>query len=116
MRKAYLRKLATSCYIDSRLDEKKVDQVASLLTHKDLKQFVKLVRREEMKKTVIVTSAQKLATPLQKEIEQMYTGKTIQFQTDANLLTGMKIQNADMIYEQSLKNSLEHIEKEIATL
>lgn len=116
MRKAYIKKLVHSCYIDGNLDPKHVENVTSLLTHAELKQFVKVLKTEETKKTVTVTSAQKLSIEEQKQLKDLYKGNSIHFQIDPELLTGMRVQNADMIYEQSLKNSLEEIEKEIITL
>jgi F0F1-type ATP synthase delta subunit len=116
MKKLMIRKLALSCYKNDRLNEAETLKVANLLTHHDLKQFIKVIKSEEDKRTATITSAKALAGADKKTVEEIFTGKTVHFQTDPSLLTGLKVQNADMIYEQSLKNTLEQIRKEVINL
>lgn len=116
MKKLMIKKLALSCYTSEHLDSAETLKIAQLLNHHDLKQFIKVIKSEEDKRTATITSAKALTSADKKTVEDIFKGKTVHFQTDPSLLTGLKVQNADMIYEQSLKNTLEQIRKEVVSL
>lgn len=116
MKKLMIRKLALSCYKNDCLDEAETLKVAHLLTHHDLKQFIKVIKSEEEKRTATITSAKTLTSAEKKTVEEIFKGKTVHFLTDPSLLTGLKVQNADMIYEQSLQHTLEQIRNEVVNL
>jgi F0F1-type ATP synthase delta subunit len=116
MKKMMIKKLALSCYRNDKLDENETMKIADLLTHHDLKVFIKFIKSEEEKKSTTITSAKTLTSVEKKTVEEIFSGKNLHFLTDPSLLTGLKVQNADMIYEQSLKHTLDHIRKEVVSL
>lgn len=102
-----INQLVLSSYSNLYLNEKKVKKIASLLKKSDLKKYINGLRREDMKKSLIV------AAPMNNydnsKFIKLFPNKKIIFKKDPSLMLGVKIVDNDMVYEFTLKNSLDKI-------
>ncbi|MDO8660103.1 MAG: hypothetical protein Q7K54_05940 [Candidatus Parcubacteria bacterium] len=102
-----INQLVLSSFSNLYLQEKKVKKIASLLDKSDLKKYINGLRRQEMKKSLIV------ATPMNNndkgKFTKLFPNKKIIFKRDPSLMLGVKIVDNDMIYEFTLRNSLDKI-------
>lgn len=109
MNKNQLENLVTLSYTGDSLDEKTVLAVADKLKRKDLKRYIKELRRSEAKNSVIITLPFQADEGDRKRFEDIFTGKRILFNVDQSLLMGVSIINNDIIYNLSLKDALEKV-------
>lgn len=107
MNKKKIDKLVLVSYSNNFLDQEKVNKIAVLISKPDLKQYINGLRLMEKKKSLIV------ATPLNnqdlKKFEQLFPNKKIIFKKDPKLMLGVKIVDNDIVYEFTLRNSLDKI-------
>ena len=108
MQKKLMQQIVDFSYTDDNLDEKKVIRFADLLSRKDLKSYINKLVTKEKKSTVLISSPVN-PKKYQKEFEEIFTNKKMQFEIDQSLIAGVKIVSDDMIYEMSLKNTLEEL-------
>lgn len=109
MQRKFLKDLVMASYVEGLLNEKNVKRIADHLTRSELKEYIKALKFEEQKRTVIVTVPNEKAMPEQKELAEIFTGKNIIYTTDSDLILGMRIQDNDTIYDGNLKNSLQDL-------
>ena len=108
MTKKEIEILAKDSYINNTLDEKKVLEFASYMDRKTLKSYLRALKAVEKKKNVIIALPDTKSYNTSKEIfEEVFSGKNILVQEDSSLLLGLRITDNDMIFEKSLRNSLE---------
>lgn len=107
MNKKKIDKLVLASYKDDFLIQKKVNKIATLLSKSDLKKYINGLKLTENKKSLIVSSPannQEL-----KRFEKLFPHKKIIFKKDPTLMLGMKIVDNDIVYEFTLRNSLDRI-------
>lgn len=106
-------KLVLASYSNNVLNEKKVFKISTLLSKSDLKKYINGLKLAERKKSLIVSSP--INNQDLKKFEKLFPNKKILFKKDPSLMLGIRIVDDDMIYEFTLKNSLDkilsHIEK-----
>ncbi len=114
MTKKQLRELIQESYTKDKLDEQKVDVIASKLKRKDLKSYIRALKLKEDRNivTVAVTSATIYNTTKQIFFD-LFPGKTITMSEDKLLMLGARVRADDMIYDFSLQRKLEDILDEI---
>lgn len=108
MNKKLIKKLAQASYKNNTLDKKSVERITPLLLRKDLKQYIKMLKNREQKKTVVVTVTSKKRL-YKSEFAKLYPNKRIVHEIDPSLIAGIKILDNDVLFEMNLKNSLERI-------
>lgn len=101
--------LVTASYTNDNLDVKKVQKIAGYLNRKMLKAYIKGIKQYEKKTTVFVDMPSAPTDTEKKEIKGLYPGKKILYNTDQTLIAGVRITNDDIIYELSMKDSLNKI-------
>lgn len=112
MKKKDIKKLAQASY--KTLDEKKVSQIASLLSKKDLKEYIRQLKFIEKAQEVIVAlPAIKSYNKSDKFFEKLFADKKIMYQEDPSLILGAKITDNDMVYDINLKSRLEEAARQI---
>lgn len=102
-----INNLVTASYKNSNLDEKKVSKIASLISKSDLKKYINGLKLAESKKSLIVSSPtndQDL-----KKFKRLFPHKKIVFQKDPSLMLGVRVVDNDLVYDFTLKNSLDKI-------
>ena len=107
MNKKKIDKLVLASYVNSVLSRKAVNKISTLLSNSDLKKYINGLRLTEKRKSLIVsisTNNQDLS-----KFEKLFPNKKILFRKDPSLMLGVKIVDNDMVYEFTLKNSLDKI-------
>jgi hypothetical protein len=89
------------------LDQKKVNKIVSLISNSDLKKYINGLKLSEKKKSLLVLSP--VDNLNLKKFEAIFPNKKIVFIKDSTLMLGMKIIDNDIVYEFTLKNSLDKI-------
>lgn len=107
MNKKKIDKLVLASYNDNFLNQKKVNRIAALLSKSDLKKYINGLKLTESKKSLIVSSPTNNQDL--KKFEKFFPHKKIIFKKDPTLMLGMKIVDNDIVYEFTLKNSLDKI-------
>jgi hypothetical protein len=102
-----INKLISASYKDNYLDEKKVNKIASLISKADLKKYINGLKLTERKKSVIVSSP--INNQDLKIFEKLFPHKKIVLKKDSSLMLGVQIVDNDIVYEFTLKNSLDKI-------
>lgn len=110
MTKKEIAQLVEASYTKDVLDEKKVARIASLLSRNDLKQYIRGVKIAERAKTICLVLPDR---NLYNKSLLAGTKKQVAVVEDRSLLVGAKIIDNDMIYDMSLKNSLDEFIKNI---
>lgn len=108
MKKQFLSQLVTGSYTGTELDARKIEKFASFLTRKELREYIKALKKSEQNRYVIITGAQDVSS-YRSDIAKSFPNKELIFQTDKSLLIGMQIVDNDTIYEVSLKNTLNQL-------
>ncbi len=107
MNKKKIDKLVLASYSDSFLNQKKVNKISTLLNKSDFKKYINGLKLAEKKKSLIVSAPlnnQDLA-----KFEKLFPQKRILFKKDPSLILGVRIIDNDIVYEFTLKNSLDKI-------
>lgn len=102
-----INKLIVASYKNSLLDQKKVNKIASLISKSDLKKYINGLKATESKKNLIISSPtnnQNLGT-----FQKLFPHKKIVFQKDPSLMLGVRIVDNDLVYDFTLKSSLDKI-------
>ena len=107
MNKKNIDKLVLASYKDNNLDQKKVNNIAALISKTDLKKYINGLKLTEKKRSLIVSSA--INNQDLKKFERLFPHKKIIFKKDPSLMLGMEIIDNDIVYEFTLKNSLDKI-------
>lgn len=105
MNKKKMDKLILASYSGSFLNKKNINKISTLLSKLDLKQYINALKLAEKKKSLIVSA------PLNNQdltkFEKLFPQKKILFRKDPSLMLGVKIIDNDIVYEFTLKNSLD---------
>ena len=112
MNRKNIKTLAIASYSKGNLDKRIVNKIANLLSRKELRYYINVLKSLERKKTLIVSISTKKSF-FKTELSKVYPGKKIIFEYDPSLLAGVRIINDDLIYEMSIKNTLERIAYEV---
>lgn len=113
MNKNKIDKLVTTSYKNNHLDKKQVNRIASLISKSDLKKYINGLKMVEKKKSLIIS------TPINnsdlEKFTKLFPHKKIIIKKDPSLMLGVEVVDNDIVYEFTLKNSLnkiiDHIEQ-----
>jgi len=112
MTRKAIKKLAQASYKE--LDPKKVEGISSLLSKKDLKEYIRQLKLIEKSQEVIVALPSiKSYNKGDNFFETLFGKKKIIYQEDPSLILGAKITDNDMVYDINLKSRLEQAAKDI---
>ena len=109
MKKNQIKTFAKKSYKNDRLDPKLVDMIADHLNRQSLKQYIRLLRQEESKKQVIVTSPKSLTDADKKQLQSQFPKKEIIYIYDPEIISGIRIADKDTEYETSLNQTFSDI-------
>lgn len=101
-----IKQLINESYTDGQLDNTKVTKIAGILGRRDLKQYIKFLKKREREITVVVTmpDINDIDTAL---FEKLFADKKIVMKKDPQMILGVNITDNDLVYEFNLKNTLE---------
>ena len=109
MTQSNLKKLAEQSYTNNKLDQETVNKIAVQLSRKDLKNYIKLLKAQESKKEVYVTSAEPLSDVDLKKIQALFPEKNVVRSLDKSMISGIKIVENDEEYEINLNRTFHDI-------
>jgi hypothetical protein len=107
MDKKKIDKLIIQSYTNDSLDAKKVNKISSLISKSDLKRYINGLKLAEKRKNVIISSP--INNQDSKKFGKLFPHKKILFKKDSSLMLGVQIVDNDIVYEFTLKNSLDRI-------
>lgn len=102
-----INNLIKDSYKDGILDKNKVNEIACLISRSDLKKYINGLKLKEKKKNLIISSPN-LNQEL-KKFAELFPNKKIILKKDSSLMLGVKVVDNDLIYEFTLKNTLNKI-------
>lgn len=109
MDKRLLSQLVFESYTNGILDEERIAAIADRLNRRQLKEYIKALKHEENKKSVEVTVPAPVDDDQIEMLGKIFPDKNIIYKNDPSLLSGIKVKNNDMIYDQSLKSILDKL-------
>jgi F0F1-type ATP synthase delta subunit len=109
MDKKNLEKLVQESYKDGKLDKETVDYISDRLTRNKLKQYINLLKEEERKKIIFVTTPKPLSADDKKKISELFPKKTIVENIDPKMISGIKLVENDEEYEFNLNQTFHDI-------
>lgn len=107
--KKKLQELVKQSYKDGKLDEQTVQYIADRLSRTELKEYITLLKTEEAKNDVFVTSAESLPKDDLAKIQKLYPGKTIIASVDKSMINGVRIVENNKEYEINLNRTFHDI-------
>ncbi len=102
--KKKLHNLVSLSYINGKLDSEVVQAIAARLTRHELKLYIKLLKHEEDKKQVFITSPKELSKDNKKKLESLFSEKKVNYLLDESMITGIKVVEGDEEYELNLNH------------
>lgn len=105
----FLQKLVEISYNKAELDAKNVSEIATRLSRKDLKAYIRALKAQEKKRTVIVEVPSEEAKKSLDEIQALFPEKKLQYQINPSILLGTRITDNDVVYELNLRDSLNNM-------
>lgn len=106
MKKNLLRQLVDASYNEQgTLMQDKAVAIADHLKRKDLKSYVKALKTNEAKATVVIETSSPKENLVDTEARKLFPNKKIRYIHSPDLLLGIKITDNDTVYEASLAHS-----------
>jgi len=100
--KKQLEELIKASYKNGHLDEKEVKEIADNLNRNMLKAYINLLKLEERKKMIFVTTPKPLTIKDREKIRNLFPKKKLIEQIDPTMIGGIKIVENDEAYEFDL--------------
>jgi F0F1-type ATP synthase delta subunit len=107
--KKKLKTLVEQSYKDGKLDEETVAYVSDRLNRNHLKQYINLLKSEENKKIILVTTPKPLTADDKKKISALFPKKQIVENIDPAMISGIKLVENDEEYEFNLNQTFHDI-------
>jgi F0F1-type ATP synthase delta subunit len=104
-----VKKLVDDSFKDGKLIQENVEYIAERLSRKELKQYIHLLKEEELKKQVFVTSAETLSKEDLGKIQKLYPGMEIVSSVDKSMISGVRIVENNKEYEINLNRTFHDI-------
>lgn len=106
MKKALLKQLLDVSYDEQGiLIQNKVVAIADHLKRKDLKSYIKALKTNEAKTTVVIETSSQKKNLVDTAVRKLFPNKKIRYIHSPDLLLGIKVTDNDMVYEANLSHS-----------
>ncbi len=112
--KKKLKDLVIASYNGEELDEKSVKMIADQLNRNILKQYISLLKQEEKKNMVFVTTPNPLTAKEREKITALFPKRKIIEQIEPSMIAGIKIVQKDEAYEMDLNQTFHDIIRAIS--
>ena len=109
MHKKKLQALVSKSYKGEQLDGKTVDMLADHMNRQTLKQYINLLKQQEKKKRVMITSPKSLSDADRKTLQDLFPKKKIIYVLDPEMINGIQITDNDKEYEINLNRTFNDI-------
>lgn len=107
MRKKIIKELVLASYTQGSIDAEKVEKIAHMLNRSLLKQYIKALKRQESKLSVLIDCAYPIDDEQKIDIENLFPNKKFIYSINPSLLAGLKITRDDIIFEMTIKGALD---------
>ena len=107
--KKKLQNLVELSYKNGNLDQETVALIASKLSRRELKQFIRLLIQEENKKQVFVTASTELDKASREKIQHLFPDKKVVSTVDPSMISGIKVVENDVEFEINLNRRFHDI-------
>jgi hypothetical protein len=105
----FLQKLVEISYNKAELDAEKIFEIASYLSRKELKIYIRALKEQEKRQTVIVEIPSEEAKKSLAEVQTLFPEKKLQYVANPSILLGARITDNDIVYEMNLRDSLNNM-------
>lgn len=109
MTKKQLKQLVMQSYINNTLNQKRVEAIADNLKRRELKDYIRTLKKWESKRNVIVSLPYLPKEKEKKILEGLFPQKKIIYNIDSSLILGMEVTDNDLVLEMNLKNTLNNL-------
>jgi len=109
MKKINLKNVVKQSYDGTQLDSKTVAILADHMNRQTLKQYISLLKQEEKKRQVIITSPKSLKETDKKTLQGLFPNKKIIYIMDPEMINGIQITDNDSSYEVNLNQTFNDI-------
>ncbi len=108
MNKVVLEKLVNASYNEQDvLDQERVSTIADHLKRKELKTYIRALKKQEAKTSVVIETSLRGKDIVDITAQRLFPGKKIIYKHSPNLLLGIKVTDNDMVYDMNLAHSFE---------
>lgn len=107
MHRQIVKELISESYTHNELDQQKVMRISSILNRSDLKQYIRALKEQEKKSTVILTIPEGMEDIELRSLKSVFPNKKYAIEQDPHLILGVKVTDNDNVYEFTLRNTLE---------
>jgi F0F1-type ATP synthase delta subunit len=107
--KKKIEHLVAESYKGEELDAKTVELIADHMNRQTLKQYISLIKQNEKKKQVIITSPKSLKDTDKKTLQELFPKKKIIYVMDPEMINGIQITDNDKEYEINLNRTFHDI-------
>ncbi len=105
-----IKKLAEQSFTNGNLDLKTIKRIIALLNKKQLKIYIKFLKKMENERLVwVFTPMDKVENKTTGKIKSVFPNKKIEYVKDPSLIVGLRVIDNDMVYEFNLKDSLDNL-------
>ena len=109
MAKNDTNELIKNSITNGKIDDEKTNKIANNLNRKSLKQYVRILKKFEKSKKVIVEIPLASKDEFIKDIAELFPNKTVIIREDPTLLLGLRITSEDDVLELNLKHEFEKL-------
>lgn len=106
--------LVAHSYRNGKLDSETVERIADNMDRKTLKEYLHLLKQEEKKKQVVITSPTTLTDADRKMLEKQFPNKQIIYLIDPEIISGIQVIDNDQEFEISLNQIFNDIIKYVS--
>ncbi len=107
--KKKLQDLVTESYKGEDLDSKTIEMLADHMNRQTLKQYISLLKQNEKKNQVMITSPKSLKETDKKTLQDLFPKKKIIYVMDPEMINGIQITDNDKEYEINLNRTFHDI-------
>ena len=107
--KKQIEELIQASYKDGQLDESTVKKIADKLNRNMLKLYISMLKHEEKKKMVFVTTPKPLSGKDREKIKSLFPKKKIVEEIDPSMIGGIKVVENDEAFDMDLNRTFHDI-------
>ena len=107
--KKQIEELVHASYQDGNLDEATVKKIADNLNRNMLKLYISMLKQEEKKKMVFVTTPKPLSANDREKVKSLFPKKKIVEEIDPSMIGGIKVVENDEAFEMDLNRTFRDI-------
>ena len=107
--KKQIEELVQASYKEGNLDEVTVKKIADKLNRNMLKIYISMLKQEEKKKMVFVTTPKPLSKSDREKVKSLFPKKKIVEEIDPSMIGGIKIVENDEAFEMDLNRTFRDI-------